>query len=318
MTTKNKAKEVEPEVGIGEEGPDEVREIDLAVVSGDTLGTLTKAEIDQQVATAKKWPRSITQFRKECFDLVTLDEEIAGECIYALPRGGKTIEGPSIRLAEILLSCWGNARAGSRIVAEDKDFVTAQGVFHDLQRNVHIAYETKRRITDKKGKRYNSDMIGVTANAACSVSLRNAITRGIPKAFWNDIYMAARKVIAGDEKTLANRRAELVKAFAIFGVTPELICRKLNVPGLPDIGLEHLVLLRGMYTLIRDGEITPESAFAPEPTAEEQANAAAAANSETSAAGLKQRIEEEQRKLEERRKTAPIVEAAAQEKLIQE
>lgn len=306
-TMKNKAKEVEPEV------------VELAVIGEDALGMLTRSEIEQQVATAKRYPRSITLFLRECTELATMTQEVAQECIYALPRGGKTIEGPSIRLAEILASCWGNCRSGSRIVNEERDFVTAQGVFHDMERNVHISYEVKRRITDKTGKRYNADMIGVTANAACSVALRNAITKGIPKAFWNEVYKAARKTIMGDIKTLANRRADLLTAFQKFGVTPELVCKKLGVAGVPDIGLEHFVTLQGVYTAIRDGEITPESAFAPEPTAEEQANAAAAANSETSAAGLKQRIEEEQRKLEERRKTAPIVEdPAAQEKLIQE
>lgn len=56
--------------------------------------------------------------------------------------------------------------------------MTAQGVFHDLERNVAITYEVRRRIVDKNGRRYKPDMIGVTANAACSIALRNAILRG--------------------------------------------------------------------------------------------------------------------------------------------
>ncbi|MFN8826683.1 MAG: hypothetical protein ACK501_17070, partial [Planctomycetota bacterium] len=47
-----------------------------------------------------------------------------------------------------------------------------------------------RRITGKNGRRYSSDMIGVTGNAACSIALRNAVFRGIPRAFWIDIYDA--------------------------------------------------------------------------------------------------------------------------------
>lgn len=288
------------------ENEEDVREVvELSVVSGDSLGTLTKSEISQQVETAKKYPRSLTKFRKECFDLVTLNQEIAAECIYALPRGGKTIEGPSVRLAEIIASCWGNCRAGSRIIGEEKDFVVAQGIFQDMERNVYIAYEVKRRITDKKGKRYNSDMIGVTANAACSIALRNAITKGIPKAFWNDIYMTARKTVAGDVKTLANRRAELLQLFQVYGVSAEMICQKLGVEGPADIGLQHIVVLRGMYTAIKDGEISPEGMFAPEPTAEEEANAEAQAKSRGKAAELNEKIAAEQKKLEERRKAVP-------------
>ena len=77
--------------------------------------TLARAEIDQQIATARALPRSIERAIKNIVTLSTLDEETAAECIYALPRGGKTIRGPSIRFAEIVASQWGNARVGSRV-----------------------------------------------------------------------------------------------------------------------------------------------------------------------------------------------------------
>src|SRR5207245_2694931 len=37
-----------------------------------------------------------------------------------------------------------------------------------------------------------------------------------------------------------------------------------GVAGAEDISLEHLLLLRGMLTAIKDGDTTPEQAFAPE------------------------------------------------------
>jgi hypothetical protein len=183
------------------------------------LAVISKAEIDVQIATAHRFPRSVKAFRDEALAMVTLTEAIAEECIYALPRDGKTIEGPSARFAEVIISAWGNSRSGARVVDDSGEFVTAQGVFHDLQKNVAITYEVKRRITDKRGRRYNPDMIGVTANAACSIALRNAILKGVPKAFWSDIYEAARKTIMGDFQTLANRRAAALNAFQKFGVT---------------------------------------------------------------------------------------------------
>lgn len=176
-----------------------------------TVALLAKAEIDQQITTAKKYPRSIKRFRDESLQMVTLNESIASSCIYALPRDGKTIEGPSARFAEVVASAWGNCRAGARVVSDQGDFVTAQGVFHDLERNVAITYEVQRRITGKNGNRFSPDMIGVTANAACSVALRNAILKGVPKAFWEDMYQAARATVMGDFKTLANRRDEAIK-----------------------------------------------------------------------------------------------------------
>lgn len=228
---------------------------------GSMVSLLNRSEIDQQVATAHRFPRSVKRFLDEAMQMVTLNEAIANDCIYAIPRDGKTIEGPSARMAEVILSAWGNSRAGARVIDDRGDFVVAQGVFHDLERNVAITYEVQRRITGANGKRYKPDMIGVTANAACSIALRNAVLKGVPKAFWGSIYEAARATVMGDIKTLANRRADAVAAFQKFGVSADKICAKLEVAGIEDIGLEHLVTLRGLLTAIKEGDTTPEDAF---------------------------------------------------------
>jgi hypothetical protein len=236
-------------------------EVSSMSVEGGTVALLNKSEIDMQVATAHKYPRSIKRFRDEALQMVTLNESVAESCIYALPRGNKTIEGPSARFAEVVASSWGNCRAGARVVSDEGDFITAQGVFHDLERNVAITFEVQRRITDSKGKRYNADMIGVTGNAASSIALRNAILKGVPKAFWDDMYQAARKTVMGDIKTLANRREDALKAFVGYGIKQQQILDKLEVGGVEDITLEHLVVLRGLLTAIKDGGTTPEMAF---------------------------------------------------------
>lgn len=248
---------------------EQVREMDAG---SSMVSLLNRSEIDQQIATAHRFPRSVKRFRDEAMAMVTLNESVAGQCIYALPRDGKTIEGPSARFAEVIASAWGNSRAGARVIDDRGDFVVAQGVFHDLERNVAITYEVQRRITDKQGRRFKTDMIGVTANAACSIALRNAILKGVPKAFWDDMYAEARKVVMGDVKTLANRRADAVALFQRFGVTVEQLCAKLEVAGVEDISLEHLVTLRGLVTAIKEGDTTVEEAFGaatPKPAREE-------------------------------------------------
>lgn len=232
------------------------------VAEASTVATLNSAEINQQIATAKRYPRSIKAFLNEALQMATLNERVAQECIYALPRDGKTIEGPSARLAEIIACAWGNSRAGARVIDDKGEFVTAQGVFHDLERNVALTYEVQRRITDKNGCRFKPDMIGVTANAACSIALRNAILKGVPKAFWSDIYDQARKVALGDSQTLANRRARALQALQKFGATPEMVFAKLGVSGEVDITLDHLAVLFGIATALKDGDTTVEEAFA--------------------------------------------------------
>lgn len=249
---------------------EEGREVAGISVESGTVAVLNRSEIEQQVTTAHKFPRSIKRFRQEALQMVTLNESVAESCIYALPRGNKTIEGPSARFAEVVASAWGNCRAGARVVSDAGDFITAQGVFYDCERNVGLTYEVQRRITDSKGKRYNADMIGVTCNAASSIALRNAILKGVPKAFWDDMYQAARAVVMGDFSTLANRRADALKALVAFGVTQEQVFAKLGVEGSADITLDHLVVLRGLITAIKEGDTTPEQAFAPEDVASKQ------------------------------------------------
>ena len=244
---------------------------EIITAEAGTVALLNKSEIDMQVATAHKYPRSVKRFRDETLAMVTLNENVAQECIYSLPRDGKNIEGPSARFAEVVASAWGNSRAGARVVSDVGDFVTAQGVFHDLERNVAITYEVQRRIVDKRGNRFKPDMIGVTANAACSIALRNAILKGVPKAFWSDLYDFARQTAIGNIQTLANRRARALIVLQKYGVTREQVLDFLQVAGEEDITLDHLATLFGITTALKDGDTTPEQAFSieskPQPAA---------------------------------------------------
>jgi hypothetical protein len=233
-------------------------------LAGDSLAVgLTRAEIDQQIATARLYPRSLQRVTANILTLATLDEETAAECLYALPRGGKPIKGPSIRFAEIIKQCWGNCRSASRVVQVADSYVEAEGIFHDLETNSATAARIRRRITDKDGRRYSEDMIIVTGNAACSIALRNGILGGIPKPVWRKAYEAIHQVVAGDIATLAEARENSLRAFAQFGVTPQQVFVALGVVGDADITLEHIPVLRGMYSALRNGEATVEEMFVP-------------------------------------------------------
>src|SRR5262245_51611052 len=229
----------------------------------DVLESLTRGEIDQQIRTAKAWPRSIKKFQTEAREMACLSADVAASCIYALPRGGKTIQGPSARMAEIVMSAWGNCRSGARTIAEDERFVTAQGFFHDLERNVAVTFEVRRRVTDSRGKTYNDDMISVTANAACSIALRNAVFKGVPKAFWQPVYEAARKTAIGEAKSLTDTRNKMIDQFGKMGVTVDRILAALDKPGIEDIGEDEIIILRGAYSSLMEGEFTTEQVFPP-------------------------------------------------------
>lgn len=221
---------------------------------------LTRAEIDQQIATAHQFPRSLTRVSRNILSLVTISEKAAGKCMYALPRGGKPITGPSIRLAEIVASQWGNCRIGARVVHVDRaeKFVEAEGIFHDLETNTATTSRVRRRISDKNGRLLSDDMIIVTGNAAAAIAKRNAIFGGVPEAVWGEAYEQAEFTVKGDIKTLPERRGAAMKAMAAFGIKAEQVYALLGVAGERDIGLDQLVVLGGAHAALKSGETTTE------------------------------------------------------------
>lgn len=244
---------------------------ELEVVAPSALESMERAQIDVQISTAKKYPRSLANVKSKMLSFATLDTETAAGCFFTLPgrKGGdgKPIQGPSIRMAEIAISTYGNLRAGARVIADDGKMITAQGVCHDLENNVCIQVEVKRRVTTKDGRRYSDDMVVMTGNAACSVALRNSVFRVVPLALVKPIYEAAKKVAIGDAKTLVTRRADAIAHFTKMGVDKARIMSALNVAGIEEIGLEHLEVLIGYANAIKDGESSIDEIF-PAPVVE--------------------------------------------------
>lgn len=244
----------------------------LQVVSQDALSLITKAEIDTQIATAKAFPRSLKMFQDRAMSMATLSEDIAASCGYAVPRSGKNIEGPSVRLAEIVCSSYGNIRSGARVIANDGKTITAQGICHDLETNNCVTVEVKRKITDKMGRTFSEDMQVVTGNAACAIAYRNAVFKVVPAALVEDVYEKTKEVARGTAETLGKRRDKALAYFRDLGVKDTQICEVLNVKKVEDIDLDRLSTLTGMRSAIKNGESTIKDLFevkAPAPATKE-------------------------------------------------
>lgn len=242
------------------------------ISSSEALEALNRAEVDIQVETAKRWPSHSTPdqiaaaLRKaEAFALV--DSETAESCFYRLERQGKNgertvIEGPSIRLAEIIAASWGNLRIATQIVGNDGRFITARGACHDLESNVAQIVETRRGITTSKGYTFSADMQTVTGNAAAAIARRNAILAVIPAAVFKPLYGRIRDFVLGEvTNDLENRRAKMLRTFATAGVTREMILSYLGVSDLPDVDAEMMTRLVGVWNAIKDGQTTVEETF---------------------------------------------------------
>lgn len=223
-----------------------------------------RAVIDVQIATAKQYPRNLKRAVDNSIATVTLDKDTAATCNYSLPRGGKTISGPSVHLAKVLAQFWGNMRIEAKVVSIDATSLTSQAVAFDLENNLAIKVEIKRSIMTKKG-RMDDSMIVVTGNAANSIALRNAVFTVIPKAVVDKVYNAAKQFITGDlsdETKLIKRRKEMVDFFKnTHGVEEAEVLSVIGKKTLSAVTSDDIMVLIGLAQAIKDGDTSVDLAF---------------------------------------------------------
>lgn len=229
------------------------------------LEAINRSEVDMQIATAKQYPRDINQVLNTISTLAKMDTETAQDCFYVLRRSGamgaSTIEGLSVRMAEIIASSWGNLRIQTRIIGNDGKTITAQGVCHDLQTNVAVSVEVKRRITDKMGKTYSEDMQVVTGNAASAIAFRNAVLKVVPKAVTKRVIEDVKKVALGQALDLETSRQNAIAAFGKLGVTEQQLLEYLEVKSRDEIDQQGVYTLRATMNAIKEGTTTIQETF---------------------------------------------------------
>jgi hypothetical protein len=230
------------------------------LIESSNIASLLRAEIDVQVSTARAFPRDIKKFLAEAETTVTLNEDIAASCIWSLPRKNKGkqefLKGPSIRLAEILISCYGNFYAQTRILEVTAKTVTVEGVAWDLEKNVKITQQLTENINGTF-----SDAAKLAAAAASSKVLRNVSYRVIPKSYVDHIYSIASKYAVGDQKTLINRCKKLFERFQQMGIDQEKIFTFFNKKKIDEFTLEDVENLIGIGTAIKENALSIDAAF---------------------------------------------------------
>ena len=231
------------------------------------MDAIEKANVDVQVSTAKQFPRNVTRAIQNSIVMATIDPETAQMMRYALPRGGKPITGPSVHLAKLIVSNWGNIRAEAKVVQITDSQVVSRGTCWDLENNVATAIEVRRNIKGKGGQRFSDDMITVVGNAANSIAFRNAVFSVIPKAVTDKVYRAAQECITGDlsdEAKLLQKRTNCLKFFNDeYGITEEEVIKLCGKQTVNQIKAEEIALMLGIYQSLKDGDTTVEEVMEP-------------------------------------------------------
>lgn len=231
------------------------------------MDAIEKANVDVQVSTAKQFPRNVTRAIQNSIVMATVDPDTAQMMRYALTRGGKIITGPSVHLAKLIVSNWGNIRAEAKVVQITDSQVVSRGTCWDLENNVATAIEVRRNIKSKNGQRFSDDMITVAGNAANSIAFRNAVFSVIPKAVTDKVYKAAHECIKGDlsdEAKLLQKRTNCLKFFNDeYGITEEEVIKLCGKQTVNQIKADELVFMLGIYQSLKDGDTTVEEVMKP-------------------------------------------------------
>lgn len=237
------------------------------VLPPTALEAQVKAEIDIQISTAHRFPRSMAQFKARALDMATIDEETAASCIYSRPVGKgpdgkqKFAEGLSVRMAEIVGAAFGNLRVGATIIEQTERFVRVRGMAHDLESNFAAATEVVESTVKRDGTPYDERMRIVIAKAALAKARRDATFQVVPKALCRPVEIEARKVAVGDARTLESRRDGVMEWIGKLGIEPERVFTALGIKGAADIGQDELQTLIGLRTSIKDGDVGVDEAF---------------------------------------------------------
>lgn len=237
----------------------------IEIKQADVLQAINRSEIDMQVSTAKQYPRNLPDVLNKIATYATMDTETAEDCFYALRRnganGGQLIEGLSVRMAEIIASAWGNLRVQTRIIGNDGKTITAQGVCHDLETNMAVSVEVKRRITNKDGKTFSEDMQVVTGNAASAIAFRNAVLKVVPKAVTKKVISEVKEVAMGKAIDLVTSRQNCLSNYAKIGVTDKMIFEYFGISKIEEIDKEMIFELKATWNAIKEGTTTAQESF---------------------------------------------------------
>lgn len=214
------------------------------------------AEALGKIQIAKAYPRSLAEayanVEKSCSR-----PSFADIATYAYPRGGNTVTGPSIRLAEELARCFGNIQYGIRELSQRPGESEMQAFAWDMENNVErtmnftVKHErhTKSGVTKLTDPR---DIYEMTANQggrrvrACILAV---IDRDL-ETFALDV--CKRALAGGGNLSITDTIRKLVSEFGKLGIQAQHIEQRMGVK-LDDLLPDQIAELRGIYNSLRDG-----------------------------------------------------------------
>ena len=222
-------------------------------------------QVQAQLVNAKRFPRdsmaAYTRIMKE-FERYSLAESAT----YSYPRGGQTVTGPSIRLAEVMARNYGNMENGIVELDRRDGKSICESYAWDLETNVkerrafEVAHvrDTKqgpKPLTDERDIRELIANIGSRLKRACILAL-------IPTDFVEDAVKQVKQTLAKGQKNepWEDRVKRVIMLFKTQGVTQEMLESRLGHK-ITELIPDELVELQGIYNALKDKTAKREDYF---------------------------------------------------------
>lgn len=230
-------------------------------------------EVKGQIFMAKQFPRNPFEAEKRILDSCKR-KSLASTAMYSYPRGNTNVQGPSIRLAEVLAQNWGNISFGVKELEQRPGESVAMAYAWDVETNTrqekiftvphlrHTKYGSKK-LEDPR------DIYEMVANNG-SRRLRACILGVIPGDIVELAIEECNKTLAGENASpLKDRLSRAFTAFKEdFDVTQEMIEEYFGYAS-NNFSEKNFSDLIGIYNSLKDG-LTKVHEYFEKPLAEKK------------------------------------------------
>lgn len=213
-------------------------------------------EVQGMMLLAKQFPRDeFAAFSKVMLACQRL--EFAEKATYSYPRGGETISGPSIRLAEEIARCWGNIDFGIKELSQKDGESEMMAYAWDLETNTRSSqnFAVKHIRETGKGMKKLTSQRDIYENNANNGGrrLRARILAIIPPDLVNAAVAECKRTLAGkNDIPLIDRVKNMIMAFSKYGVKQSLIEKRLG-HAVEDMTADELVEYQGIRNSLKEG-----------------------------------------------------------------
>ncbi|MFA1820588.1 hypothetical protein ACDX78_10455 [Virgibacillus oceani] len=214
-------------------------------------------EVKGQIFMARQFPRNVFQSEQRILDACKRPT-LAQEAVYSYPRGGTKVEGPSIRLAEVVAQNWGNISFGIKELEQKPGESVALAYAWDLETNtrsekVFTVPHTRKAKGQLKKLDDPRDIYELVANNGAR-RMRNCILAVIPGDIIDNAVAECNRTLQGDNKEpLKDRIANALNAYKEqYRVTQEQIEDRLgyNVSAFTERDYADLIKI---FKSLKDG-----------------------------------------------------------------